>query len=249
MDHSRGIKSVEIGYRVLLAVQRGPAAVQLTEVARRAELSTGAAHNYLTSLGRVGLVEREGRGSYRLGPSAFALSLASFKQLKNYDLMRQAAMALYNRTGLAVATSVWSQAGPISVFTQQGKDAPEFEFRSGLLSLLRTAASRLFLAKLPPEQTMPLLEEELKRHCRDPAEAPAIRNSAVVEYEANGFAQWDYFSDVGDRITSLAAPVYRTSDEISFGLSVLGARELVHPDANREPLAALQEITRTFSQV
>jgi len=248
MDQSRGIKSVEVGYRVLLAVQRGPAAVQLSEVARRAELSTGAAHNYLTSLGRVGLVEREGRGSYRLGPSAFALSLASFKQLKNYDVMRQAAMAVYNRTGLAVATSVWSQAGPISVFTQQGKDPPEFEFRSGLLSLLRTAASRLYLAKLPPEQTLPLLEEELKRQRKDPGDARAIRDAAEADFRSNGYALWDYFSGSGDRITSLAAPVYRSADEISFGLSVLGPRERVHPTANRDPLSVLLEVTQTFSQ-
>ena len=59
---AKGIQSIEVGYRVLIAVQRGPAPVQLSEVAKRAGLSTGATHNYLVSLARTGLVEQEGRG-------------------------------------------------------------------------------------------------------------------------------------------------------------------------------------------
>jgi DNA-binding MarR family transcriptional regulator len=59
---SKGIKSIEVGYRVLLAVQRGPGSVQFSEIAKRAQLGSGAVHNYLASLVRTGLVEQEGRG-------------------------------------------------------------------------------------------------------------------------------------------------------------------------------------------
>src|ERR1700760_4691121 len=83
---SKGIKSIDVGYRVLLAVQRGPGSVQLSEIAKRAELGMGAVHNYLASFVRTGLVEQESRGLYRLGPSAFALSLSSFAQLNGVEV-------------------------------------------------------------------------------------------------------------------------------------------------------------------
>src|ERR1700730_11178630 len=83
---SKGIKSIEFGYRVLLAVQGGPGSVQLSEIAKRAQLGSGAVHNYLASLVRTGLVEQEGRGLYRLGAGGFWLLRTSFTQL--YTLLR-----------------------------------------------------------------------------------------------------------------------------------------------------------------
>ena len=159
---SKRIKSVEIGYRVLLAVQRGPGAVKLAEVAKRCGLSSGAAHNYLTSLVNTGLVEQEERGRYQLGPSAFALSLASFRQLNGYDVMRDAAQALHRQTGQSTAVAVWSQGGPVSVYIQRSENTGAFEFRSGHLPMLASGAGLLFMAYLPESQTKELIEAELR---------------------------------------------------------------------------------------
>src|SRR5262249_25269255 len=134
------IKSVEVGYQVLLAVQRGPGSVRLSDVARRSGLSSGAAHNYLVSLVRTGLVEQDGRGRYRLGPSAFALSLASFRQLNGYDVLRNEANVLGQLTGQTTSISVWSQAGPVSIYMQLGKSGGTSEFRPGLFPLLSSGA-------------------------------------------------------------------------------------------------------------
>src|SRR5579859_6308086 len=128
-SESRGIKSVEIGYKVLLAVQRGPEAVQLSDIAKRTGLSTGAAHNYIASLVKTGLVEQEGRGLYRLGPSAFALSLTSFRQLNGYEIVRSEAQTLQQITGRTVAVSVWSQGGPVSILIQRSDDLGPIDFR------------------------------------------------------------------------------------------------------------------------
>ena len=119
---AKGIQSIEVGYRVLLAVQREPTPIPLSEIAKRAGLSSGATHNYLVSLGRTGLIEQEGRGSYRLGPSAFTLSVASFQQLSSFDLLRDAMRRLRQATGKSVAASIWSQAGPVSIYKQQSDD-------------------------------------------------------------------------------------------------------------------------------
>jgi DNA-binding IclR family transcriptional regulator len=216
-ESSRGIKSVEIGYRVLLAIQRGPAPVQLAEVARRTGLSSGAAHNYVASLIRTGLVEQEGRGRYRLGPSAFALSLASFHLLDGYDVLRGEAHMLQTITRANVAVAVWSQGGPVSVFTQRADDSGDIEFRSGLIPMLASAAGELTAAYLPDALTEELIEQEL-------TDAPRLGTARAFIAEARarvlplGYARFTYRHPPHQ---ALAAPVWTTDDRMAFIISVV----------------------------
>lgn len=87
-----------------------------------------------------------GRGAYRLGPSAFALSLASFEKLSNYDLLRQAALNLHQRTSLAVAATVWRKAGPVSVLNLHGR------VNAGVRVSLRSSVAAALggIARFPP---------------------------------------------------------------------------------------------------
>lgn len=216
---SKRIKSVEIGYRVLLAVQRGPGAVKLAEIAKRCGLSSGAAHNYLTSLVNTGLVEQEDRGRYQLGPSAFALSLASFRQLNGYDVMRDAAQSLHRQTGQSTAVAVWSQGGPVSVYIQRSESTGAFEFRSGHLPMLASGAGLLFMAYLPEDQTKELIKGELpeSRNSDD-----AVRKLIAAAREAvlpKGFATY-YYGD-GPNHIALSAPVWTEDGRIPFVLSIV----------------------------
>lgn len=233
-DKSRGIKSVEIGYRVLLAIQRGPAPVQLAEVARRTGLSSGAAHNYIASLIRTGLVEQEGRGLYRLGPSAFALSLASFHQLAGYDVLRSEAQTLQSITRENVAGAVWSQGGPVSVFIRRADDPGTIEFRTGLIPMLGSAAGRIAAAYLPEALTADLIEQEIAGAARAEAAAAFIAD-ARAEVLSAGYARF-----VHERPPhhALAAPVWTADDRLAFVLSIVSARP-VSPEREAEFVAAL----------
>ena len=228
----KGIQSVEVGYRVLLAVQRGPSPVQLTEIARRAGLSTGAAHNYLVSLQRTGLVESEERGAYRLGPSAFALSLASFEQLSHYDVMRDSTRRLNQQLGTSTAASVWSQAGPVSVYQLYSDAFGSFEFRSGLLPFLNAAAPRVFMAFLPKETTLPVMREELKRRRRPESEAEALLAGFAKSVRDLGYAVTSYAGDYGDDIAAIAAPVFDAQKQIVFALTIMGIANRIRPDVD-----------------
>jgi DNA-binding IclR family transcriptional regulator len=55
----QGIKSIEVGARVLRALERGRGPMSLSEVAKRAELHPAKAHRYLTSLTRTGLASQD----------------------------------------------------------------------------------------------------------------------------------------------------------------------------------------------
>ena len=214
-DGSRGIRSVEIGYRVLLAIQRGPAPVQLAEVARRVGLSSGAAHNYVASLIRTGLVEQEGRGLYRLGPSAFALSLSTFDLLAGYDVLRSTAEELQHATGHNVAVAVWSQGGPVSVFIRRTAEAGGVEFRSGLIAMTGSAAGRLCAAYLPEALTAEVIASEL---AGDEHAAADMIEAARQEVLPRGLARLDH-SD--PHHSALAAPVWTADDRLAFILSIV----------------------------
>lgn len=217
VDRSRGIKSVEIGYQVLLAIQRGPGSVQLAEVARRTGLSSGAAHNYVASLIRTGLVEQESRGRYRLGPSAFALSLASFHLLDGYDVLRGEARTLQAITAANVAVAVWSQGGPVSVFTQRGEASGSFEFRSGLIPMLRSAAGRLCAAYLPDAMTADLIAQARAN------DGIAVSPEAFIAEARATTLPCGYALLRRERPpeVAIAAPVWTRDDRIAFILSVI----------------------------
>ena len=247
---TKGIQSIEVGYRVLLAVQRGPTPIPLSEIAKRAGLSSGATHNYLVSLGRTGLIEQEGRGSYRLGPSAFALSVASFQQLSSFDLLRDATRRLHVTTGKSVAASVWSQAGPVSVFKQQSEDYGLFEFRTGLLPFhLRTAAAMVFVAYLPEEMTLGAIRQELARRNRPEYEAADI----VSEYKKIVLPQRYAFSvykgELEEDVGALSAPVFGKDRDVAFTLSILGRAGEIDPAANPGLVFQLLETVETVSKV
>lgn len=211
------IKSVEVGYRVLLAVQWGPGSVRLADIARRSGLSSGAAHNYLVSLVRTGLVEQDGRGRYRLGPSAFALSLASFRQLNGYDVLRNEANALQQLTDQTTSISVWSQAGPVSIYMQFGKNGETSEVRPGLFPMLTTAAGSVFLAYLPERETRDLLARELE----DSGSMLSVDEALVAQRESvqsKGYARVKH-SD--SPTCALSVPVWTDDRDLRFALAII----------------------------
>jgi DNA-binding IclR family transcriptional regulator len=236
---AKGIQSIEVGYRVLIAVQRGPAPVQLSEVAKRAGLSTGATHNYLVSLARTGLVEQEGRGTYRLGPSAFALSLASFQQLNGYEILRAEAKRLHDSTGESTAVTVWSQAGPVSVYNHGAKDSNLFEFRTGLIPMLGSAAGMIFAASAPAADVLPLVENELAGLGRPGEQGAQIIADFKSAFRENGYAYFSGRGELGTAARALAAPTWDASGKIVFTLSVLGHSAKIDPHMDKTCLNAL----------
>jgi DNA-binding IclR family transcriptional regulator len=239
---SKRIKSVEIGYRVLLAVQRGPGSVKLADIAKRCGLSTGAAHNYLTSLVNTGLVEQEERGRYQLGPSAFALSLASFRQLNGYDVLRDAAQALHRQTGHSTAVAVWSQGGPVSVYIQRSESVGAFEFRSGHLPMLGSGAGLLFMAYLPEDLTRELIKAELGEAANADDAVSGLIASARDAVRPVGFAT-HYYND-GPNHIAFSAPIWTEDGRIPFVLTIVIHHEV--DEAQRQ--ACVQHLQQTAYQ-
>lgn len=234
----KGIQSIEVGYRVLLAIQRGPGSLQLVDIAKRAGLTPGSTHNYLVSLVRTGLVEQEARGLYRLGPSAFALSMASFRQLDGIDHLREEADILHRITGQSVAVSVWSQAGPVSVYILKSEEIKLFEFRPGLVPMLRTGVGAIYMGYLEIGRTEEIVQRELEADGHPSENAAALIRQARQQVRAHGYG---FFGDEGFGHAALALPVWNTQGHIAFVLDIVGKRVEIDPQITPKYLDMLRE--------
>ena len=77
----RGIQSVEVGGRLLLALVHEGRPMALKDLAQAAQMSPAKAHPYLVSYGKLGLVVQDGAsGHYGLGPLAMQIGLISLQQ-------------------------------------------------------------------------------------------------------------------------------------------------------------------------
>ena len=179
---------------------------------------------------RTGLVEIEGRGRYRLGPSAYALSLNSFAQLNGLEIMKAEAENLHRETGQSTAVVVWSQAGPISVFTLRAVNLKGMDFRPGRVPMMGTGAGLVYAAYLDESELLEPVEYELSLAGDALETAHAWIARARKEVAPRGYGllcheQQEYYA--------LAAPVWTRNERIPFVLAVLSRDPRTDPEVDR----------------
>lgn len=158
----QGIQSLEIGVRVLGAVQVAAHPMALKDVAKASALSPSQAHRYLTSWMRCGYVVQDpASGNYRLGEQALALGLAA---LHRHDTLERAALQLTELAAALGETSVmtvWCQDGPICVRWLRGLSLLGTDAGLGtIFPVAGSAAGLVFAAYLPRSLTLPLLARQ-----------------------------------------------------------------------------------------
>jgi DNA-binding IclR family transcriptional regulator len=133
----------------------------LKDIASLADLTASAANNYLVSLVRVGLAAADDKpGCYRLGPAALSLGVRAIQQIDGFEIVRREVTILRDTTRRSAAVTTWSDDGPISLFKQDGDQRGAFEFRTGLIPILTSAAGRIYAAYLPANLTAHLISQE-----------------------------------------------------------------------------------------
>ncbi|WP_181832858.1 IclR family transcriptional regulator [Bosea caraganae] len=217
-DGRRGIQSVEIAFRMLLALQSSRQALPLKEIAVRAELTSSAANNYLVSLVRTGLAMADEKpGHYKLGPASLRLGMASLGQLNGFEMVRREVIALHDATRLSAAVTVWTADGPVSLFKEEGEVRGAFEMRTGLIGLLGTAAGKIYIASLPTVETRRQLQDEALALSLDPE---VLRAEAERQLASQGYVSFERADGTG--YASIAGPVRDWSGGVKFTLSVVG---------------------------
>jgi DNA-binding IclR family transcriptional regulator len=234
----RGIQSVEIAFRILSVLQRSQQAMALKEIAPLAELTTSAANNYLVSLVRIGLAAVDERpGNYRLGPAALSLGLSAIQQIDGFEIVRREVTNLRDTTRRSAAVTTWTDDGPISLFKQDGDQRGAFEFRTGLIPMLTSAAGKIYAARMPANLTTHLIEQQWDMAFGGKADAGKFREDAARELKRKGYTAIAR-SDLSTYV-SIAAPVLDWNGDLRFTLSLAGTKASMKTEPTSEQVKAL----------
>ena len=226
---SRGIQSIEVGGRLLLALAHHGQPLALKDLAAAADMSAGKAHPYLVSFIKLGLVERETEGGrYGLGPLALQMGLIGLQQYDPVRLATERIDGLARATGHTVAIAVWGHRGPTLVRIAEAPSPVHVSMRHGtVMSIQDTASGRLFAAFGPMEAVREALDNEARL---EPARATRARGGRfglgtafdreVERVRADGIAVIDGVALPG--VSAVSAPVFDARGRLVLSLTAIG---------------------------
>jgi DNA-binding IclR family transcriptional regulator len=222
----QGIQSVEIGARVLGALETGRGAMTLSEVARGSDMSAAKAHRYLVSLVRAGLAARDPRtGRYDLGPSARRLGIEALRRTDAESLVSVRALRLRDETGHTVDVASWTDGGPVITRWESGRHALPMVVRIGsVLPLLDSALGLVFLAHLPPAQSAGALAAQQERQ-ETRTLAPAEQHELLAEVRHRGYAS--ALNNMIYGMGAYGAPVFGADGSLALAVGLAVPARLV----------------------
>jgi DNA-binding IclR family transcriptional regulator len=227
----RGIQSVEVGGRLLLALAHSGRTMALKDLAREAGMSPPKAHPYLVSFGKLGLVaQEESSGRYGLGPLALELGLISLQQFDPVRLATAVLPELAQALGHTVAIAVWGTRGATIVRIEEAPSDVHVNMRHGtVLSVRGTASGLLFAAHLPREALLATLADEqaaeLRREGRAVPAKLRVQIDSELEAELVRVREQGVSRVVGATVSgvcAMAAPVFDPTGRLVLTLTAIG---------------------------
>ena len=233
----RGIQSIEVGGRLLLALAGHGRPMPLKDLALAATMSPAKAHPYLVSFGKLGLIAQDSvNGHYGLGPLALQLGLISLQQFDPVRLATEQLPALARSVGHTVAIAVWGSHGPTIVRVEEAPTPVHVALRHGaVLNLRGTASGRLFAAHLPEAVLKASGAARIdKAFAAELAHIRSVSLSHAVDAAVPG-------------ISALAAPVFDSSGSLALCLTAIGASSSFDVRPQGRPARALRACAQDLS--
>lgn len=254
----RGIQSIEIGFRILDYLLTTLRPVPLKMIAAGTGMSAANVHYYLVSFQAVGIVRQEAdTGCYALGPYALKLGMAAIEQFDVFTAARPVMAELATTIGHTVFLGVWGNRGPTIVYrVEGGASRPIIELRVGsVLTLLRSALGRNFLAHLPPDLTRPMLAQELaegapngrRPKADDTPGGPAEVADMTAAIRRNGISRCR--DALLANFTSLSAPIFDQTGFMIAAITLMGPIGVLDDDLAGPTAQALRDQARAISAI
>jgi DNA-binding IclR family transcriptional regulator len=235
----QGIKSIEIGARVLLALEQGRGAMALSAVARQSDLHPAKVHRYLTSLVRTGLASRDpSTGLYDLGPAARHLGVEALRRVDSVRIASNHAVELRDDTAHTVNLAAWSEAGPVLVDWATGAHTLPIVIRVGsVLPLLDSAVGYIFMTYLSDTMTADALAAQQRQETTRTMSAKDLRKLRE-ETRSEDFARTRNQMILG--LSAMAAPVFGASGELEVAMGLIIPAKMTGASVIRELGAKLR---------
>ncbi|SIT35781.1 Transcriptional regulator [Paraburkholderia ribeironis] len=238
----RGIQSVEVGGRVLLALAQARAPLALSDLASAAQIAPGQAHAYLVSLTRLGLIKRdELSGRYEPGPLSLRLGLLHLESQPAFRAAVPRVAALAEAIGFSVAICIAGPQGPTIVRYEHAGFPLHVNLHVGtVMSLPATSTGRVFCAFLPRDvlDAMWANQSGVANSAMTPPGERAAFDAALRRIRARGLESSVDAPSPG--ISSISAPVQDIDGHLSLALTVIGSTGAIDVTADGPIARALR---------
>ncbi|UZE51549.1 IclR family transcriptional regulator [Rhodopseudomonas sp. P2A-2r] len=251
----RGIQSIEIGFRILDFLRTELRPVPLKRIAASTGMSAANVHYYLVSFQAVGIVRQEvDTGCYALGPYALKLGMAAIEQFDVFTAARPVMAELAGTVGHTVFLGVWGNRGPTIIYRVEGGGSRSIiELRVGsVLSLLRSALGRNFLAHLPGDITESMLHQELKEErARAGATSDDTPANRVEVDDMQRTIRQNGISRCRDALlpnfTSISAPIFDQTGFMIAAITMMGPIGILDDALSGDTAQALRQKAAAIS--
>lgn len=200
--------------------------MHLGDIAKAADLQPSKAHRYLVSLCRSDIVEQDPvDGKYDLAGGAIELGLAAQNRLDEFKLGENSLRELHESTKRNAAIITWGDRGPTIVRRIDAMAPLIVSTRIGSsVSVLNSAAGRVFAAFLPSSVVGPAIELELQSNVKPKIDGREVSMGAFEKFlnqvRDKGFAE--VHGDFLPGFDALSAPVFDSSGMVVMALGLLG---------------------------
>ena len=222
----RGVQSIEVGLRLVVALAASSRPLTLKDLAAGAGMTASKAHRYLVSLVRSGLVaQHDASGLYDLGDLALTAGLTKLSRVDAYQVALEFLGELRTLTDETVLLAVWNGQAPIAIRWMEAERPVNVHVRLGTaLPLMNSATGRAFAAHMPVGMVGPAIEGELALGVTPTLNGKTISRGAydkiLVETRRRGLAQ--VRGDLTQGINALSAPIFDHQGAVPFVMTVVG---------------------------
>lgn len=246
----RGIQSVEVGGRVLLALAQARSPLALSDLATAAQIAPGQAHAYLVSLSRLGLIKRDDlSGRYEPGPLSLRLGLMHLENQPAFRAAVPRVAGLAEAIGFSVAICIAGPQGPTIVRYEHAGFPLHVNLHVGtVMSLPATSTGRVFCAFLQSEALAAMWANQSGATGR-PMTAPDTAPNEAARFEASLAAirargLESSIDAPSPGISSLSAPVLDPEGRLCLALTAIGSTGAIDVAADGAVARALLATTR-----
>lgn len=238
-EKRKGIQSVEQGTKILETLINSRSSLPLKTLAKQAGMSPSMAHRYLASFIRSDLVHQDpASGHYDLGTFALRLGMAALNRADLIQIADDEFKKLVERVNVDGHLTVWGDYGATIVRVHNRAVPILSDLRLGtVLSLIDSAAGRVFLTYLAAKTTRATLKSELARMDE---RRPSTEDLAAIQLTVReqGFAWID--GQVFHSMRALAAPIFDTQGGLRAVMSLVSnqASLVKFPNMVRDDLVA-----------
>ncbi len=248
-SEGRGVQSIELGSRLLIALCQEQEPMMLKDLANVAGFAPAQAHAYLVSYKKIGLVEQSAEtGRYYLGRTALDIGLAAMRTTDPMSLACETVNELSERTALNVAQVVWGSFGPTVIQVKESGSQLNMNTRPGTVYSMSGTASGLVFSAFLPEK---IVKDAVSREKREATGSGRVGTTRFVSRR-----EIEHIREVGyatvemppvPGIHAYAAPVFDHTGQVILAITIIGQDHYLEAHAQDKFIPALLEATNRLS--